>query len=368
MRIIDRYIAGSIIKTFVIITLVFVLLYVLIDITSNLMEILDRKVPFEILLQYYLSFFPIIFTQTSPIACLLAGLLTYSHLNSNNEIIALRSGGFSFWRITRPAIYLGLIVSALIFFMNERYVPQATVSSENIRNENIILEADSEQKKQTKIKNLTFYGLKNRLYFIDTFDPNTYELEGITIIGHDNKQNMIEKVVALKGKWTGVLWKFFQCQVTRFDPQNPHEPQEVKYFDEKLMDIKEGPTDFIQQRLNVSSMNTQELHDYIKRFSDSGAKKALNDLRVDFHQKIAFPFGNIVILLLGLPLALMTGRRKAMTFTTIGIAIGIGFLFYVLNAVGLALGKGGMLSPFLSAWIAPLIFFLAAIYIIQKKF
>ena len=368
MRIIERYISISIIGTFIATIFIFCFLYILIDAASNLNDFIARKVPFLILIQFYLSSLPLIFIYTSPIACLIATLLTYSHLNNNNEIVALRTSGMSFWRITKPAIYFALVVSALTFFVNERFVPQAAASSQEIRNENLILKADSESKKQARIKNLTFYGLKNRLYFIDSFDPNTFDLEGITIIGQDASQNMQEKIVALKGKWTGLAWKFYQCHITTLDTAVPGASENLHYEEEKLMDIKETPQDFMRQRLDVTSMNIRQLHDYIVRFSNSGAKKALNNLRVDLHQKIAFPSRNIIIMLVGLPLVLMTGRRKAITFTSIGIAIAIGFFYYVIEAVGLAFGKGGYFAPVISAWIAPVIFLAAAIYLIKIRF
>ena len=315
MRIIDRYIARSIISIFFSTIFVFCFLYILIDMASNLDEILDRQVPWLILMEYYASFFPIILVQTSTISCLIAVLLTYSHLNTNNEAIVLRSSGLSFWQIIRPAIIFGLIVSAFIFWLNERYVPMATTQSRSIRNENIILAVDSQRKKQAKIKNLTFYGLKNRLFYIDSFDPDTFEMEGITIIGQYNNQNLKEKINALKGKWTGIAWKFYQCSISYFDSTNLASPEQYNYYEEKLLDIKETPQDFLRQRINVTSMNIRQLHEYINRFSDSGAVKAINNLRVDLHEKIAYPFGNLVVILVGLPLALMSGRRKAMTFT-----------------------------------------------------
>ena len=367
MRILDRYISKPIFTVFLTAIFIFSFLYILIDIASNLNEIINRKVSLEILVHYYASSLPIIIVQTSSIACLIATLLTFSNLNHNNEIIVLRTCGMNFWRIARPAIYFGLVVSAFIFWLNERFVPQATFASNEIREENIILKADTEQKKKEKIKNLTFYGLKNRLYFIDTFDPNTFDLEGVTIIGHDNNQNMLEKIVALKGKWTGIAWRLTHCQISTFNPTDVNNPEEIKYYDEKLVDIKETPQDFLKQRLDVNAMNIRQLYDYIVRFSKSGANKALNNLRVDLHSKIAFPFSNIVIVLAGLPLAMMTGRRKGLTFTSLGIAVAIGFLFYVANAVGLALGKGGLLSPVISAWIAPVLFFMAALYLIRTK-
>ncbi len=368
MRIIDRSISTSIVRIFAGTILIFSLLYVLIDLAANLTEIIDRKVPLDVLIQYYSSFFPIILVQTSTIACLIATLFTFSGMNGHNEVIALRCAGLNFWQITRPAIVFALVVAAVIFWINEHYVPHATIASDEIRNENIILKSDSENKKKGQIKYLTFYGLQNRLYFIDQFDPNTFELEGITIIGQDENQNLAEKIAALKGKWTGIAWKFFQCQVTTFDPQDFSKAKEIKYYKEKLMDIKETPQDFLKQRLNVTSMNLQQLSAYIGRFSKSGATKALNNLRVDLHQKIAFPFATIVIVLVGLPLAMLTGRRKALTFTSLGIAVLIGFLYHVFNAVGLAFGKGGLFPPVFAAWLAPAVFFLAGMILISSKF
>ncbi|HPN88932.1 MAG TPA: LptF/LptG family permease [Candidatus Omnitrophota bacterium] len=368
MRILDRYITKSIILIFIATVLTFCFLYILIDVTSNLDEYIKYKIPFPILLQYYSASLPFILTQTSSIACLIAILFTFSRLNNNNEIIAMRSSGMSFWKITKPALYFGLIASILVFWLNEKYLPHAQKISEKIRNDYMVLEVDRIRKQEKKITNLTFYGLKNRLYFVDTFDQHTNELFGITIIEYDEHQNILQKIVAFKGDWTGLAWKFYQCQITSFEPQDIEAPVKIKIYKEKLMDIKETPTDFLRQRLQVSSMNIRELYQYISRFSKSGAAKALNNLRVDLHQKIAYPFGNFVIVLLGLPFALMIRSRKGTTFSALGIAILVGFLYYVANAIMLAFGKGGFLAPFLSAWATPFIFSIIALTIIESDF
>jgi len=367
MRLIERYIIESIITIFIACVFVFAFLYILIDMAANLDDLIQRRVPSAILIQYYSTFFPIILVQTSSIAALIATLFTYSHLNHNNEIIALRASGFNFWRIAKPAIFFGLLISAIIFWLNEQAVPTAEAISNKIKNENMSASV-SEKKTKSKIKNMTFYGLKNRLYFIDSFDPNTYELDGITIVGYDHEQNIREKIVALKGKWVGIAWKFYTCQISEFESTDIKVPAKVKVYEEKLMDIKETPEDFLRQNLTVSAMNIEQLHEYIEKFSNSGAVKALNNLRVDLHQKTTFPISNIILILVGLPFALMTTRRKAVTFTSLGIAIMIGFFYYVCNAVGLALGKGGFFPPFLAAWMTPMIFLSTAFYLIKTKF
>lgn len=369
MRILDRYISLSIIGIFLGTVFTFAFLFILIDTFGNLEDFIEKSVSTQTIVQYYLSFLPTVIVQTSTMACLMAVLFTYSQLNSNNEIVAVRASGLNFWQITRPALIFSIFVAAFVFWMNEKFVPQSSIIAQEIKDSKIKVVLSQKDKGRPAIKNLTLYGLKNRLFFVDSFDPNTNELGGITIIGHDNKQNLTEKVVALKGTWTGIAWKFHNVQVTSYNTLKPNVPGEIRVYEEKLMDIKENPRDLLRQRLNITAMNLRQLHDYIKRFSNSGAVKTVNNLKVDYQQKIAFPFRNIVIILLGLPFALMSsGKRKAATFTSIAVALIIGFLYYVIDAVGLALSKGGGLPTWAGAWLAPAIFLLVALIIIRRKF
>lgn len=368
MRILDRYILKSIFGIFLGTMFTFAFLFILIDTFGNLEDFIEKDVPFQIIVQYYMSFLPMILVNTATMACLISILYTYSNLNSHNEIIAVRASGMNFWRITRPAIIFTLVICAATFLVNERFVPQSSLINREIKESQIKVTLMDKTKGRPVIKNLTMYGLKNRLFFIDQFDPNTNELDGITIIGHDQNQVLREKIVALKGKWTGIAWKFYNAQITEYSAPSPNAGSELKIYPEKLMDIKETPQDLLRQRLNISAMNIKQLTGYIQRFSGSGAVKTITNLEVDLHQKIAFPFRTLLIVLVGLPFALLSGRRKALTFTAIGIAVAISFLYYVLDAIGLALGKGGAVHPIIAAWLAPFIFFLLAVFSIKKNF
>lgn len=367
MRIIDRYITSSIAFVFVVTTLMFALIFVLADAANNLNEFLAQKVTLPIVAQYYASYLPIVLVQTAAMACLIAVLFCYSNLNNHNEIIALRASGMNFWRISRPAICFAVFIAGLVFFANEKFAPVAQERAQKIRDEHLILEVDRKKKKTAKINYLTYYGFKNRLYCIDMYDPNTYEMEGITIHEYDDKLQLKEKTLALKGKWTGIAWKFYNVHITRDSDTAGNDPQ-IKVFPEKLMDIKESPQDFLRQSLNVNAMNSSQLYEYISRFSKSGSLRAINNLHVDLQEKIAKPFSIIVIVLAGLPLALMVGRRKAQTFTSLAIAIALAFLYAIVNSVGIALGKGGFLWPVAAAWLAPVTFTGLAAYLIKTKF
>jgi lipopolysaccharide export system permease protein len=368
MRILDNYTTKSIAQAFISSIFLFLFLYILIDLATHLDDFFSNKVPPMVILHYYTSFLPVIFVQTSPIACLLATLFTYSTLNNNNEIIALRASGLNFWQITRPAIIFGLVATALVFMVNERFVPQSVSMSQDIKMEKIERGGDKKANKPPPIKYLFFYGLGNRLFFIDQYDPSTKIISGITIIAQDERQRMTEKITALKAEWTPAGWKFSNCQVTKYNPLDQSISGDLQFFKEKVIAIEERPEDLMKQKTAVSAMNIRQLKSYIKRFKASGAVVALNSLKVDLHQRIAYPFACVVIILVGLPFALTTKHRKGLTFASVGIALMIGFLFFVVNSVGLALGKGGALPPVTAAWFAPAIFLISGVYLSRKLF
>lgn len=364
MRILDKYMLRSLIVIFIFCLLLFFFLYILVDAFSNLDEMLDRKVTLNTLVEFYLSFLPIIFVQTAPIACLVAGLFILSNLSINNEIIAMRTAGLNFWQMTKSIISFGLVISVFILAANELIVPKAVTLSDKIKNERMVYEKDRSSKGNV-IHNLTFFGLKNRLFFINTFDVKNKSFEGITILEQDNDQNLKAKIVALSGEWRKNRWVFHQVQTLNFDITGQM-TEGIQYFAEKVMDITEDPQDFLRQRIQISAMNIKQLNDYISKFRYSGATAVLRNLRVDLHQKIAYPFSNIIILLAGLPFALMTKRRKGLAFASLGLCLVIGFLYYVVNAVSLALGKAGVLSPILAAWMTNIVFALLARYLIVR--
>ncbi|MBC8436333.1 MAG: LptF/LptG family permease [Candidatus Omnitrophica bacterium] len=362
MRILDRYILKSVVLVFLSCIFVFLFLYITIDILTNLEDILRFKVPYATLIRYYLSFLPIMFMQVSPFACLLSTLYAFGKLNHDNEIIAMRSSGMSIIQIGKTVIILGAMISLFAFWVNDRLVPQALMTTEKIREQMWEGEKNMRLGKENVITNLTMYGLKNRLYFIDRFFIATNTMEGITILEQDQNQNITKKIVANKGAYKDRLWNFEQCITYNFSAggQMIGEPQ---YFEKEIMAIPESPRDFITQRQRPSYMTIAQLEDYIWKFSKSGTSAIIRNLKVDLYQKFSSPFTNVIIILLAIPFSLLM-RRRATGLSSIGLSIMVGFLYYVLEAISIALGKGGVLFPALAATASHIIALAFGLYMI----
>jgi len=364
MRILDRYILKSVVTIFLSCLLAFFFLYIIIDIFSHLDEILKHRVSLSLLFQYYISYLPIIFVQVAPVVCLLATLYTFGRLNHNNEIIAMRSAGLSLFQIIKVVVIFGSLISICVFFVNDKLVPQSLSLTERIKEEMEKGSKKVQAREQEAINNLSMYGLNNRLYFVSEFIPSAKTMEGITILEHDEKQNLTKKIVANKGVYRNGLWRFYQSITYNLDErgQIKNEPQ---YYEEETMTIPETPEDFLKQRQRPDFMTISELDDYIWRLSKSGATTTIRNFKIDLYQRFTMPVTCVIIIILGLPFALMM-KKRATGLSSLGISIMVGFIYYVLNAIGLALGKAGILIPVLSASLSHIIALTTGLYLLNS--
>ena len=360
MRILDRYITDTMIKVFLGCIIIFAGLYIIIDIFSHLDEILKHKLDLIILKDYYLWYLPIIFVQIAPVACLLATLYTLGNLARHNEIIAMRTSGLSVPQIAHSMVLFGIVISIFVFLVNEKISPGALnrVEAIKLQKEN----PAKENKRAETIENLSMYGLKNRLFFVNRFSLLDNSMEGITILEQDEHQNLTRKIVANRGVWENGLWKFYRSLSYSFDSEGKLKDN-PRYMEEEIMDISEAPADFLSQRRHPEVMNIPQLEKYIFRLSGSGAESIVRNLKVDLYNRFTSPFTSLIIILVGIPFALKI-KGRVTTLSSFGISFGLGFLYYALNAIAIAAGKAGFLPPLLAASLGHIVFLFLSIYLI----
>lgn len=364
MRILDRYTTGPLIAVFINCIFAFLFLYVIIDVLSHLDDILKNKTQIETLVSYYLTYLPVMFIQMAPFACLLSTLYTFSTLNHHNEIIAMRSSGLSIFQVTRPAVFFGIIISLLVFWVNDRILPLALQEHRRIET-TMESPAKAEARSQPEvIENLSMYGMRNRLFFINKFHPRTALMEGVTILEHDADQDVIKKIVARRAAYDQDIWKFYESITYLFD-KNGRMIGDPQYRQEEIMVIPEGPKDFYNQQQHPELMSITQLDDYIWRLSRSGSSGPARKLQVELYQRFTNPFSSVIIILLGIPFALRI-KRKATGLSSFGIAILVAFVYYILDAVCVAFGRGGAIPPILGASLSHIIALIIGITLIAS--
>ena len=360
MKIIDRYIVKEFLIPFFYCLLVFLSLYIVIDLFSRLEDILKHHVNIRLLVQYYLAFLPIIFVRTAPIAALLSTLYVLGNLSKYNEVTVLKASGLNIWRLALPFLSLGLLISIAALIINDRIVPQANLVSATVKEDYLDKEGASEREKI--IDNIALYGADNRLIHVRRFYTNDNLLKEITILEQDENERVTAKLQAKEGKWINNQWMFFDCVVYNFDGSG-QAAGEPLFYKKMFIDIQEKPKDFFRRESSAEFMSYRKLKSYIIRLSGNGAKIA-RKLLVDLHHKISFPFVSLIIVLLGVPFALsVQGTGKV---ASVGLSVVICFLYYTVEALSIALGKRGSMPPVLAAWFANILFATAGILLIRR--
>ncbi len=361
MRILDRYAIKSFIWPFLYCLVVFIGMYIIIDLFGHLDEILRNKVEMAVLAKYYSLMVPIIFVQIVPVAMLLATIYVFGNLNRHNEILAMKSAGINVLKIVKPFLLTGIAVSLAVMLVNEKVVPRGSIIANKLK-QRFIERIKGLPLKDNILKDVAIYGQDNRLFYIKEFDMPKRKLDEIIILEHDSHNRLVAKITAKSARWTSNGWLFSNCITYRLNNNGELIGKPIIY-PKKIADIKETPRDFYIGQFQSELMNYSQLAEYVKKFSKVD-KKIANRLAVDLYHKIAFPFISFIVVLLGVGFGLHTQRGGA--FWTIGMSIALCFIYYGFMAVLLALGKGGWLTPQFAAWGANLVFLTAGVALLLK--
>ncbi|NQU74138.1 MAG: YjgP/YjgQ family permease [Candidatus Omnitrophica bacterium] len=362
MRLVDKYIFRLFLLPLLYCLFAFISIYVIVDLFGHLDEIIKSHMGIGLLLIYYLAYTPSIIVQTIPIAVLISTMYTLGNLARHNEIIALRASGISLWYILKPFLITGLFLSFLIFIVNNKVVPITTqrflkIKEEKIENKKIA------QVSSRVIKNVALYGEGNKIIYARLYNPKAKILKDVVIHKHDKKQNITSKTTAREARWTKQGWRAFNITSYKLDRHGKIK-EEPTLKRRGLLDIKEKPLDFKNQRYRIEVLTLVELKNYIRRLSGASGL-ILQSLRVEAHNRIAYPFANLIAVLIGAAVCLRAkGGGKLLG---IGLGVLVGLLFYGVFAISIALGKNGVLFPFISAWFANITFGLWGFYLINKS-
>jgi lipopolysaccharide export system permease protein len=95
------------------------------QIAKRLGDLLGKGLPVGVIVEVFALSLPFILALSFPIAVLVAVLFGVSRLAGDSEITALRAGGVSLWRILRPLLVAGAVLTLLAFAFNDQVLPRS---------------------------------------------------------------------------------------------------------------------------------------------------------------------------------------------------------------------------------------------------
>jgi lipopolysaccharide export system permease protein len=358
IKIIDAYITKEFIQMVIFGLVAFILIFILVDLMENLDDFIDQKVSASIILKYYFYFSPEIIKLTLPVAVLLSCLFTTGRMSNLNELTALKVSGMSLYRFMVPFLVISLMLSILSVYFNGWVVPKTNRKKLNLERVYMRKHLESWGK-----YNIYIQDTYTRLLSIGYFDDELNIAHRVDIQDFDSSDvtKVIARYTAPSMKWDSLSgnWLLINCIYRKFNP-NGESIEKRDTFNIGKLNFK--PIDIKRKQMKPDEMNLDEMKEFIQDQIRSGNDPAR--WLTDYHSKISFPFSNLIVVLFGVALA--SQKKRAGLAMEFGLSLLIAFLYFIFIKIGASLGYARILHPFISAWLANIVFLVVGIITILK--
>jgi len=365
-RILDAYVMRTFLGLFLMILSTFVGLMLVFTSFDLLGDMLKNRIAISVLGAYLVNLTPDMIYQITPLAVLIAVLLTFGMLNRSSEIIAMKATGISLYRLVTPVVAISTMISIGLFFFGESYLPQANRRQEALRNTIKGRPAQTVlHPEQNWIFGQSHPGQPGKIFYYKYFDHESNEFANLSIFEFDPQSFVLSRrIFAQRVTWQpeSATWHFVNGWQRDIDGANLIPGSYHDFTEAAFPEIHEDPGYFNKEKLQSQEMNFLQLHHYIADLKQSGFDTMR--LKVDLWEKISYPLTAVIMAILAIPFALSMGRRGSLT--GIAVAIGVALAYFVVNGFFSALGNVNYLPALVAAWSSDLLFALVGGYLLLR--
>ncbi|MBN2414807.1 LptF/LptG family permease [bacterium] len=338
------YILRKFTGLFLLCVLSVIVLFLVIDGIENMDKFIDRDVPFGVTFKYYLYYIPYILVLTLPVATLLAAVFAVVGLARGNEIVAMKSLGFSLYQLLIPMLGAGMVISMISFFTAEVIVARTTEKKDAIEQE--YLRGGSSTKFLSRFRNMQIKD-EDTIITIGYFDIKRRLAHRVRI------QEIVDGRLAYRLDADSMSWENGGWIIRRGIERTFNDSTEVAadLASPAVFRFHFNPEELIQAQGSPEDMGYWELKKYVDRIRRSGGETS--QWLTELHLRISYPLSNLLIILFSVPL--VYNRRKKNIALGFGISLTVVFFYFGLVKMGQTLGQNGNLPPLLGAWMGNMI-------------
>ncbi len=344
MKTLSKHILAEFSKLLAIAVAAFIMLFVMIDIFENMNSIMKYSVPLWPAVTFFLCKIPFIIGQVAPIAVLLSVLLTLGILARHGEITAIKAGGIRLLDVLAPLFISGAVISSGVFMLNEYVTPAAMRKADGFRRQWFAAQTSSFGAEGIWFR--TNEGIVN----IRQADFKKNELHGVTVFTIGKPFAITERTFARDAVWKDGRWAADEAVIWSFEKDGraveaKHKGAAVEglYAPEDLAGVED-----VQKNMSLSEMRR-----YVNNLEAEGYEAF--KYRTDLYGKVAFPLVSFIMVFVGIPFALKTGRHSGIA-AGIGLSVVIAFSYWVIFAAARSLGASGIVPPLVAAFFPDVLF------------
>jgi LPS export ABC transporter permease LptG/LPS export ABC transporter permease LptF len=362
-RLLDAYVVREFFGMFLLVLASFVSLMLVFTFFELVGDIIRNHIALTTVGDYLLNLAPSMIYAITPLAVLIAVLVTFGVFNRNSEIVAMKATGISLYRLVVPVVSISAILAIALFMFDDYYLPAANRRQESLRStikgrppqtflhpEEKWMFGQSGQGEPAHIFYYQFFDRDDDAFAnlsVFEFNPSTFALS--------------RRIYASRVIWDekNDSWRFLNGWVRNIDGNNS---EYVEFKNTTFSEIREDPGYFKKENLQSQEMNFQQLGAYIRDLRQSGFDTMR--LRVALWHKLAYPLIAIIMAIIAIPFALSMGRRGSLT--GVAVAISVALAYWVVDALFGAMGNVNYLPAALAAWSPAVLFGLTGGYLLLR--
>ena len=362
-RLLDSYVIREFVWMFFLVLASFVMLMLVFTFFELVGDIVRNHIPLSTVGNYLFNLTPSMLYAITPLAVLIAVLVTFGVLNRNSEIVAMKATGISLYRLVVPIVSISAVLAVALFIFDDFYLPQANRRQEALRS---TIKGRPPQTflhpEQKWIFGQPRPGEPGRIFYYQFFDADANEFANLSIFEFDPSTFALSRrIFASRVYWDAPRssWRFVNGWERDIEGNNTHY---TDFGKTTFAEIHEDPGYFKKENLQSQEMNFSQLDRYIRDLRQSGFDTMR--LRVALWHKLAYPLIAIVMAVLAIPFALSMGRRGSLT--GIAVAIAVALAYWVVDGLFGAMGNVNYLPAALAAWSPDILFGLTGGYLLLR--
>jgi lipopolysaccharide export system permease protein len=349
--VLDRYLVRGFLKIFFMSLLCITSLYVIVDFFDRISTFVDTETPVWTIARYFFYKAPLSISRMIGFATLFSALFCLGMLARTQEITAMRAGGLSIQRIALPLLSTSVVIWLLTFAWNEGLVPVFAHRAQTIYKSEI---KQKQQKSLFGTHDIWIRGANNFIN-VDAFDSKSRVLQGVTVFLLNRDFSLRGMIEIPKAQWNGRSWE----NAGGTEWQISADGEIVRRDATGTPPITETP-----EELQLLARDPEEFSffDLQKQIGDMKSKGIdATAYEVDLQSKLALPLISPLMILLAVPFAVRRRVSGGMALS-FGMAMLIGFGYWVLAAFCISLGQSGALPVGLAAWLPNGVFALIGLF------
>jgi len=320
--------------------------------------ILNKGVPFLMILKLLGLFIPTSFPLAIPMAILLGCMVTFGRLSEENELNAVRAAGISLMKVLWIFPAFSLFLSLCLLPFNKAMAPWISREFRTLYQQ--IIHADP----LINIVPKKFFAIKNIKIYAQNVDKEKKQLQNVFVFQKSQGPNPSERIFARSGTIESDE-KTFKLhlkagQIQRYHAERPSHLIHTSFRDYEISIPLKIKKDFNSTRYrNISS---HKLKKFIKENQAKGIKTS--PMEAENSLRIALSFAPLSFVFIGIPFA--TSLRKGSRAFNIGLSLMVIFAYYLLLIFGLTMAEKDIIPSDLSLWLANIFCFLIGGILIRR--